>query len=399
MKRTRLIFILALLLLLVPAGVALADEQVDEGDVIDNDITLFGEDLHIKEGAIVNGDVVIFDGDVEVDGEVNGDIVVFGGGNIEFSSTASLNGECVVFGGGEVISESLVTCQAIPVDEIFNEITAAFPGIVSFTEGNSPEINIEIPAIGEEIGAILDEVEAEIEAEIAQEMEDNRFERPDFEVPAPPQPEIHWENDVRHYDRGPSFIAEVLGAIGSSFILGLLAMFTASLFPENIERMEAAVRSKPVAMGVVGFLTSIAVPSLIAIVTLLTVILIFVCIGILGIPVIIALALGLALGSFMGWVTVGKIVGDRLSRYVNLKGRSLAFQTGVGTAVMTLVLGLLGAIPFVPDELVKWVILMVGLGAAALTQFGRKAYPRGSEPPVDSDKIDIVLQTLPEDLK
>lgn len=397
MKRTRLIFILALLLLLVPAGVALADEQVDEGDVIDNDITLFGEDLHIKEGAIVNGDVVIFDGDVEVDGEVNGDIVVFGGGNIEFSSTASMNGECVVFGGGEVVSESLVVCQAIPVDEIVNEISAALPGIITFSEdGDGPSVNIQIPNFSEEFEFESPEFDFEPPEFEAPEFEAPEFEAPEFEAPVPPH--VDWEHETRS-NRGSNFFANILGAIGQSFIFGLLAMLLASAFPENLERMEAAVRSKPVAMGVVGFLTSIAVPSLIAIVAVLTAILIFVCIGIVGIPVLLALTLGLALGAFMGWVTVGKIVGERLAGYVNLKGRSLAFQTGLGTAVMTLVLGILGAIPFIPDELVKWVIVMVGLGAAALTQFGRKAYPRGSEPPVDSDKIDIVLQTLPEDLK
>ena len=50
--------------------------------------------------------------------------------------------------------------------------------------------------------------------------------------------------------------------------------------------------------------------------------------------------------------------------------------------------------------LVSGIILFVGLGAVALTQFGTKPYPT-AEPdivmPEDPDKVNIVLDTLPDD--
>lgn len=406
MKRTKLIIILSLLLvLLIPAGIALADEVVEEGDVINNDITLFGENLHIKEGAVVNGDVVVFDGRVEIDGEINGDIVIFGGGDIEFSSTATVKGECVLFGGSKISGAGTVTCQTIPVDEIAKSISAAIPGLeLNFDNLQAPQFTVDMSEIAAEMGNSVDDSAVEVNPPAVHfqehefegpEVESSQFDPPPFEAPIPSH-DGRWEE---RYDHTPSFFGRIFGALGRSVVFGLLAMLFASLFPENLERMEAAVRSKPLAMGVVGFLTSIAVPSLIAIVGLLTAVLIFVCIGILGIPLILALAFGLIGGMLMGWATMGKIVGQWLAGRINLKNKSLAFQTGLGTAALTFALGLLGVVPFIPEQLVSWIIIMVGLGAAALTQFGRKAYPRSAEPPVDSGKIDIVLQTLPEDLK
>lgn len=381
MKRTKLITFLTLLFLLVPASIAFADETVDDDDVIDNDVTIFGEDLHIEAGGIVNGDVVIFDGDLELDGTVNGDVVIFGEGGIEFGETGQINGDCISFSSKEVGESADIFCHAIPVGRFVDDITAAIPNL-EFT---------------------FSEIEDEIQEALKEEIGDSGLEftpDADFEVPSVPEVEVRPPDAPKIYvEREPGFFAQAFGAVGQSIVFGLLAMLLASVFPQNLERMSTAVRQKPVAMGVVGVLTSIAVPSLMVILAILTAILIFVCIGLLGIPILLAMGLGLAAGLFVGWAIVGSMVGEWLTERLNVKGRSHAFTVGFGTAVLTLGLGLIGAIISFPEAIAGFAIGMVGLGSAALTQFGRKSYPRNSEPPVDDGKIDIVLQTLPDDLK
>jgi hydrogenase/urease accessory protein HupE len=79
----------------------------------------------------------------------------------------------------------------------------------------------------------------------------------------------------------------------------------------------------------------------------------------------------------------------------------MAFKAALGTAILTFVLGLLGImLPFV-EGIVAFFVGAVGLGAVALTQFGRKPYPHVdavvSEFAEDEVKIANVLDTLPDD--
>jgi hypothetical protein len=87
---------------------------------------------------------------------------------------------------------------------------------------------------------------------------------------------------------------------------------------------------------------------------------------------------------------------------LNSKRRSLTVTAGLGTALLTLFLGVLGLVPpFMFGEgfgasLLAGVLACVGLGATALTRFGTKPYPPGSVPPVDDEKVMSVMETMPE---
>jgi hypothetical protein len=91
--------------------------------------------------------------------------------------------------------------------------------------------------------------------------------------------------------------------------------------------------------------------------------------------------------------------------WLNLKNRTLPMTTAVGTAVLTLGLGVLGAIPFFFGiELIGFVISCVGLGSVVLTKFGSRAYPPlvGDSIQIldaaDSDeKIAAAIKTMPND--
>ena len=76
-------------------------------------------------------------------------------------------------------------------------------------------------------------------------------------------------------------------------------------------------------------------------------------------------------------------------------------KAALGTMILTFGFGLLGILSSEwVESLLAIVVTSIGLGAVALTQFGRKRYPR-QEATVseeeDADKISVVLETLPVD--
>jgi hypothetical protein len=194
------------------------------------------------------------------------------------------------------------------------------------------------------------------------------------------------------------FVGGTAAAIARSLLFGLLAFATASLIPQPMMRIEEALRKKPVASGAVGLLTAFSMPFVIGILALVSTVLILVCVGLLGFPIIVALVLGTVAAGFLGWFTVGNIVGEFLAERLNLKTLSQPATTALGTMTITFTLGFLGAIPFVIGESLIWMtIVALGLGATALTKFGTRAYPIVAAPVVNQDKVTAVLNTLPDE--
>lgn len=150
------------------------------------------------------------------------------------------------------------------------------------------------------------------------------------------------------------------------------------------------------ASGGVGLLTVVAVPSLAVLLLLTSVVLLIVCIGLIGFPIVFAMLLALTAAVLFGWIAVGHLFGQQLAEPLRLKNRSLPVTAALGTAVLTFILGLMGAIPFVFGAgLLTFLALCLGLGATALTQFGTRPYPAAAAVQEDEAKVTAVLETLP----
>lgn len=367
MKRVTVVLValIALLVLAVPAGTALAapllETTVGSGETVNNDVIVFDGDLDIDEGGVVNGDVVIFNGDVRMAGTINGDLVLFNG-DLEAEGPAAINGDCVLLNGSvDDASAGGISCT--------NVQGGALTGLVE-----------SIPPI-----AAVPPIPAVPEA-------------PDVpEVPSvPPAPDAPRVTRSDH-DRGNSF-ADFAGVIGSTFLMGFLAFVTAVAFPRHLAQVQRTAQARPFASGAVGLLTAIAVPVLATLLAILSAVLVLICIGLLGFPIVIAMLLALLAGGLMGWIAVGTVLGQRL---FSSDGDSLAKQATLGTALMTFALGMLGLIFGFGEALLALMISSVGLGAVALTQFGRRPYPEATPvtgaPAEDPIKIASVLDTLPDE--
>lgn len=344
MKR-RIIFLLFILMLLIPSGVALAApswQRLVDDEIINNDVVLLDDNLEVAEGATINGDVVIFNGNATIAGTINGDVVLFNG-NLTVEETAVLDGDCVLLNGA--LTDNTADGLAC------TNVDGAFPaGLTAFLQ-----------------------------------------ELPDGREP------ITWEPSGWQ-----QFWAGLGLTLGRTVLLGLLAFAVASVIPQHLNRVEATMRRKPFASGAIGFLTSLAVPILIVLLIPISIVLILACfIGLLGFPLMFALGMGLVAAGLLGWIAVGSVIGRWLADLLNLSNRSLPVTATFGTVIITFVLGFLGAIPFVYGEsVVVLVIMWAGIGAAALTKLGTQPYPllAASAPAAgNEDKVTAVLETLPDD--
>jgi hypothetical protein len=357
---------LALLLLMALSAVVMAapldDTIIEANETVNNDVIVLDGDLTIHQGAVVNGDVVVFNGDATVNGRVSGSVTLFNGDLIA-GDEAAVDGECVLLNGEVRSAGSLRACTAVEDIELPELAIPAIPAI---------------PAMPVIPGEPADPIEPVLPV-------------------VPVQPVVPGVPDRAANDT--SFFGRLAGVIASTVLFTLLGLFVGAVMPNQLRRIVGVARAKPVVSGLAGVLTAVAVPSLIVLLIPLSVILTIVCIGLLGFPIMLLLALGLVLGSLLGWVVVGTWLGVRL--FGHGKDDHIVRAAGLGTGALTLLLGVLGLIPFVFGEsLLAFVLVSIGLGAVALTQFGLKPYPRlpRANPPgddLDEDKVEVVLHTLP----
>ena len=363
MKRITFV-IVVLLLLAIPAGAAFAeplfDTNVGENETVNNDVIVFDGDLTLENGAVVNGDVIIFNGDVDTAGTINGDLVIFNG-DVEAEGSAAVNGDCVLL-NGDVKDDSArgISCTNIEGGALSGLVQGIPPAAVA------PKVIPDVP----DIPAVPD-------------------------VPAVPAvPDVP---DVSRHSARSNKGIDFLGVISSTLLLGLLAFASGSIFPNHLQQVKATARKKPFASGAVGVLTGIAVPALAVLLAVISAILVIVCIGLLGFPIVLLMMVGLLAAMIFGWIAVGTWVGERLFRNGE---RSLAFKAALGTMVLTFGLGLLGLLVPWLEGIMAFAAGAVGLGAVALTQFGRKPYPPVEETvefTEDDVKIATVLDTLPDE--
>ncbi len=393
-KRSLLLFGLLLALLLGGSTAVLASapgQEAPEPEVINQDLTLTS-DYEIGAGTVVNGDVVVFDGELDLAGTVNGDVILFGGalelngtingelvlvgGTLTPGAAASVSGDCLVVGGHIDRGDGAFTCQTVLPGSIgqglLSSLSAALPEIL-------PELNL--PAPGSPGGPAPSEGGA-----IGQ----GRAGEP-AAVPVPPPA-------VSPPDAGPGFVARFFGVIGRALLAGFLAFATAVVFPRRLAEVSDAVAHRPVAAGTIGFLTAVAALSLLALTSIIWVPVLAVLTLLCGLGLLLALAGFLFMGGTViaGWTAVGALAGEWLADRLQLTRPSYATLAALGTAALTLAVGFLGLIPFMPDVFLGIALLSAGLGGVVLTRYGRQPYPL-IRFTADQIKIGQAIENMPED--
>ncbi len=359
MKGLRILWILALILLVaLPTGSALAssggspldriitgdDFVLDDGEREDGNVVVWGGSVEIREGAILDGDLVVMGGDVEIGGRVTGNVTVLGG-DVDILEGAYIEGDCVLVGGDVSIDEG----ARIDGDLVTNP-ERSWP--FERREGDWERLP-EIPPIPE---------------------------IPDIPEPSiPPLPSVR--PMVTHVHR-TSFAEKVGGAFLSAIAAGIIALLITLFVPRHADQVRQVIVREPVTSGLVGFLTFLAAVFVTPILAIISALLILVCVGLLGFPLIVLMWLMVVAAAFLGSAAIGGLVGGWLRGRLRLQGMTPALEAGLGAFVLALAMGLVQSMPCVigfAGGLVSFIVFCLALGAVVLTRFGRQDY-RSGEP-------------------
>ena len=322
MKRWAGLMLVALVALLVVGG--LARPAYAAG--CDDDKRVMGGSYSLPEGEVLDSNLIVLGGNVSIaaGATVECSLIVVGG-NADVAG--DVTGDVVVFGGN-------VTLQSTAV--IGGEL-ASIGGSVNREEGA-------VVTGGESQG--LDFGSGQRWPAIVTNSPVYVF----FSI---------WEDIFR------TFIA--------ALVMGLLALIVVVFWPEQTNRVAAAITTAPGATGGLGLLTLVAVPVLLVLVT------ITICL----IPVALVAAVIFTAAIIMGWIALGQFLGTRVTAALNLHQLSPAVAAALGTSTLWVLTSAVGALPCI--GWVAWVILSAaGLGAVTLTRFGTRPYlptPYSSAPP------------------
>ena len=313
--------VLGVLALALPApayAAPVADDQV-----------VFGGDFVLKSGQVLSGDLVLFGGNatLEAGSRVNGDVFLMGG-NAEIGG--EVTGDVALLGGN---------VELLPTAHVHGDAVA----------------------IG---GNLTRAAGARVDGQVA---EGNEFVGPfDFTFPFDGFSGVR---SIGPFDSLRAGFSPVLGLIWFGFrslLLAAVAVLVVMFWPQPTERTGRTAIAQPILGGGLGLLTIVVGPIL----------LLVLAITILLIPVtLIGIVLLLVAGLF-GWIAVGLEVGKRLAEAFKWELQPPA-AAGMGTLVLTLVVGGLGLFPCV-GWLAPFLVASIGLGAVMLTRFGSREYASGA---------------------
>ncbi|MBV9258113.1 MAG: polymer-forming cytoskeletal protein [Ktedonobacteraceae bacterium] len=163
----------------------------------------------------------------------------------------------------------------------------------------------------------------------------------------------------------------VLGDGGASFrfwsILTwiILGLFVTSLLPEHVMIVRTTVKSKMRRCLVLGLLTVLLAPAVLAVLIAL----------IISLPLAILVVIGLIAAWALGTVAIGWILGEYILRILALHHKRRSMQVVVGLAALALA----GSLPYI-----GWFVSigagLIGLGAVFLSRFGTRLYSQPRQP-------------------
>ncbi len=285
---------------------------------------VFGGSYTLRSGETLNGDLVVFGGNatVEAGATVDGNLAVVGGSAEVYGR---VNGDLAVMGG------------------------TAFLGAEAVVEGDAVVM-----------GGVLHRDEgARVLGQQVVEGSPTPFIWPGLNLPAVASLRVQ----VTPWWRG-------LWMLFRAFMLAALAMLVVLFFEQPTRRVAQTAVRQPVPAGGLGLLLLVLTPGTLLVLAITLILL----------PAALLLGFALALAALFGWLALGMEVGARLLDAFHVDWPSVA-QAGLGTFALSFVTGGLDFIPCV-GWIPGFLVLVVGLGAVALTRFGVQDYPQTVVAPV-----------------
>ncbi|MBI5650025.1 MAG: hypothetical protein HZC40_06180 [Chloroflexi bacterium] len=295
---------------------------IQSNDVVDN-VVLFGCGARISSSAKVQGDVVAFGGDVVIEPNVavGGNVVLFGG-NLDIAG--QIGEDIVLFGGNAILqSTAIVDGSVIAIGgTVDRKEGAVVRGTQSISRGRSN-------------GTIT--------------------------PPTPPRPPVVRVIPNRNwFDYAIEFVFDLVRGVVIAIALAALGALTVSIWPQQIEQVNATAQSHALPSLGVGCLTQVVGVTLILLLTII----------ICGIPIALIVALALMLAWLVGWIALGRLAGEKVLRALKRQ----EFVPVIAVVVGVFLLALIGVVPVI-GWFIALLVSTLGIGAVVLTRFGTRAYP------------------------
>jgi hypothetical protein len=396
------------LLLLLPAGVALAqgpddgsgpgqvftnqDFALKSGETFDGDLSVINGNLSMAEGSVVHGDVFVTRGSATVAGQVDGNLAVVAGESA-FAGTGFVRGDVFALGGthdlaGQVngnvsilFGQTILRSSAL----IRGDLLVA-PGDLTREEGAQVEgdvvTRLTIPPLlsGEKESGQLPKLAPSPQPR-----------SPEWTpTPRPNPPVVTPSNQPGQ--RLERFAVRLLTALIWSVAVIILGALTVLIWPRPTQRVADCITAVPAqsfGLGLLTFLLAVGLEVVAAFLVVLvvlagallmaTIILIPVGLLLMILSVLLLLPVPLALigGVVLGWVGLAELIGRRLLSGLYAQGASPLAATLVGLVVTLIPAAVLWIIqpgccglPFVI------VLTSIGLGSVFHTRFGTQGCQR-----------------------
>jgi len=297
------------------------DYVLAAGEELDGDLIVFNGDATLESESRIRGNAVIWNGNAEVDGTIEGNLVATNG-DVRLGEDALVKGDVVCSWNCDIEQEGGARIEGEIVEG---------PSLRGgpFADWGEPGLRIQVP---------------------------------------PPDRQPLWMSGAEQLLR---WIFRIVRGILTILVIAAIGGVVALIWPEATNRVGfTAFRSPGASLGI-GVLT------LVAAITLVTVLAITICLS----PAAVLIALALGGASLFGWVAIGARVGRRLLRALNVGEVAPLWVASLGTLVMTLItMGLSAAFCLAPlGWLLMFVIGCFGLGAVVLTRFGTTPYAPGRD--------------------
>jgi cytoskeletal protein CcmA (bactofilin family) len=306
-------------------GIRFGAFTLEAENTTSGDLVVFGGPVALEENSYFDGDLTVFgEFRMEEGAALDGQLVVLGhalvagmvdgdvfvAGPVNLKSTATIDGDLSVVGQVTQAEGATVIGEIIPIDESDWEL----PINIDIPE---PVVNPVIPQIGSRV------------------------------VPL-------WVKTLNAIARG----------VASLVVLTLLSLLAASLWPTQLERIGRTIEESLLVTYGTGLLT-LFVSILVAVLLAITI-----CLS----PFSIILIIVVSLGSLMGWIAFGLVVGRRiLSGLFNQVQPTIVLSAVVGTAVITAVVAFSQVFSALRVLLVL-LLIPPAAGAVLLTRFGTMPY-------------------------
>lgn len=314
MKQLRYFVLLAVITaLLIPSTVHAAP--------VEDDRVVMGGSFILQKDETLNGNLIVIGGTakIEKDAVVNGSIILVGG---QVTVEGIVEGSLTLFGGSASLRDS-----AIVLGDVY----------VTSSVLNKDDL-----------------------AQIRGEVIEGKQLPPGFTIPD--QVEIPTNPVEGPLTKVTHFLESLLTIFFFSLVSASVAIIATLFMPKPVERAAKSMVSNPVISFGAALLTVIALPFLLVVLS----------ITIILIPVAVILIVAFALASYMGWISLGTEIGKRIADLFKTTW-AVPISAGMGTLILSLVLGVITLIPCLGWGVVS-IIVLVGLGGVILTRFGTRVF-------------------------